>query len=89
MKNLDALPKNHNYSQGIVHDRAARGHTTVLDTGSQQSMVGIGGWEIIKHHEMWIYTQGITIGGSSKAGFCLQLVDERGVVKIAWIESAT
>ena len=44
-------------------------------------MVGIGGWEIIKRHDTWIYVQGVNMGGSSKAGCHLQLVDAKGVVE--------
>ena len=54
----------------------------MLDTVSQQFMVGIGGWEIIKHHDTWIDTQEINMGGSSKARHHLILVDARGVAKI-------
>ena len=54
----------------------------MLDTVSQQFMVGIGGWEIIKHHDTWIDTQEINMGGSSKARHHLTLVDARGVAKI-------
>ena len=44
-------------------------------------MVGVGGWEIIKHHDTWIDSQSLNIGGSSKAGNRLQLVDTSGVLK--------
>ena len=44
-------------------------------------MVGMGGWDIIKLHDMFIYEQGVNMGGSSKAGCRLQSVDARGVVK--------
>ena len=65
---LDTCPRSHKYEQGIFHNGAARGHTAVLDTGYQQSMVGMGGWKIIKRHDTWIYAQGVNMGGSSKAG---------------------
>ena len=81
MQTLDKRPKSQKYAQGIFHNGAARGHTTVLDTGSQQSMVVMEVWEIIKRHNMWIYAQVINMGGSSKEGHRLQLVDARGVVK--------
>ena len=51
VQTLDGLPKSQNYSQGIIHNGAARGHTTMLDIGAQQSMVGMGGWDIIKGHD--------------------------------------
>jgi len=44
-------------------------------------MLGDGGWEIIKSHDKWIDTRGVNLGGPSKAGRRLQLVDARGVVK--------
>ena len=56
VRTLDAHPKNQNYVQGIVHGGSARGHTAVLDIGAQQSIVGIGSWEIIKQHYTWIDT---------------------------------
>ena len=59
----------------------ARGHTTVFDTGDQQSMIGRDGWEIIKRRDNWIDTQGVNMVGPSKAGRRFQLVDARGVVK--------
>ena len=76
-----ARPKLHNHAQGIVHNRIARGHTAMFDTGSQKSMIGLDGWEIIKRHDSWIYTQGVNMGGLSKVGRRLKLVDARGVVK--------
>ena len=44
-------------------------------------MVGVGVWEIIKRHDTCIGAQGVNMGGSSKSGRSLQLVDERGVVE--------
>ena len=44
-------------------------------------MIGRDGWDIIKRHEKWIDTRGVDLGGSSKTGRRLQLVDARGVVK--------
>ena len=44
MQNLYARPKSQNYAQTIVCNGASRGHIEVLDTGSQNSMVGMGGW---------------------------------------------
>ena len=61
----------------------------MLDTGSQQSMVGMGGWEIINHHDTWIDAKGVNMGGSSKKVRRLQLVDARRVVKIVFMGSAT
>ena len=52
-------------------------------------MIKMVGWEIIKRHDIWIYAQGINMGGPSNAGRCFQLVDTRGVMKMIWIESAT
>ena len=43
MQNLYARPKSQNYAQTIVCNGASRGHIEVLDTGSQNSMVGMGG----------------------------------------------
>ena len=57
--------------------------------GSQKPIICMGGWEIIKHHDIWIDSQGVNMGGPSKAGFRLQLVDAMGVANIVWIESAT
>ena len=58
-----------------------RAITIVLDTGAQYTMVGMRGWYIIKCHAMWIDSQGVNMGDSSKAGCRLQLLDARGVVK--------
>ena len=58
-----------------------RAITIVLDTGAQYTMVGMRGWYIIKCHAMWIDSQGVNMGGSSKAGCHLQLVDAKGVVE--------
>ena len=55
-------------------------HVAVFDTGAQQSMLGRDGWEIIKNHDKWINTRGVDLGGPSKTGRRLQLVDARGVV---------
>ena len=44
-------------------------------------MIGKYGWEIIKCHDTWIDTKGVKMGGSSKMGRRLQLVDVRVVVK--------
>ena len=61
----------------------------MFDTGAQQSMIGRDGWEIIRRHEKWIDTRGVDLGGSSKTGRRLQLVDARGVVKKNWMGRAT
>ena len=53
----------------------------MFDTGAQQSMLGRDGWDIIKNHDKWIDTRGVDLGGTSKTGRRLQLVDARGVVK--------
>ena len=53
----------------------------MFDTGTQQSMIGRDGWEIIKHHNTWIYAKGVDLGGHQKTGLRLQLLDARGVVK--------
>ena len=53
----------------------------VFDTGAQHLMLGRDGWEIIKRHEKWIDTRSVDLGGPSKTGRRLQLVDARGVVK--------
>ena len=81
VRTLYACPKSQKYAHGIIHNGAAKGHTAVIDAGSQQSMVIIGGWDIIKRHDTWIDTQGVNMGGSSKAGHRLKLVDTRGVIK--------
>ena len=81
VKTIDARPKSQKYSQRIVHDRVTRGCTVGLDTGAQQSMVVVGGWEIIMRHDTWIDAQGVNMGVYSKAWSRLQLVDARGVVK--------
>ena len=66
--------------QGVVQGGAVA-HVAVFDTGSQKFMLGRYGWEIIKNHDKWIDTRGVDLGGSSKMGRRLQLVDARGVVK--------
>ena len=66
--------------QGVVQGGAGD-HVAVFDTGAQQSMLGIDGWDIIKNHDKWIDTRGVDLGGPSKTGRRLQLVDARGVVK--------
>ena len=81
VQTLYAQPKSQKWAQVIIHDREARGNTTVLDTVAQQSMVGMGVWEIIKRHNISIDAQGVNMGDSSKEGCCLQLVDSRGALK--------
>ena len=81
MQNFDALPNKSKHVQGIVHNGKAIGHTAVLDTGAQQSMIGRGGWKIIRRHDKWIYARGVDLGVPPKAGRRLQLVDVRGVEK--------
>ena len=68
VQTLDDRPKSHNYTHIIFHSGADMGHTAVLDTGSQQSTVGMRVWDIIKRHDTWIDTQGVNMGGSSKEG---------------------
>ena len=81
VQTIDAHPKIQKYAHGIVHGRAARGHNAMLNTRSQNDMVGILSWEIIRHHDMWIYAQEVDIEGYSKAGRRLKLVGARGVMK--------
>ena len=81
MRTFDSLTKIHKHAQVIFHNGIARDHTSVSDTGPQKFMIGQDGWEIIKHHDTWIYAQGVNMVGPSKAGRRLQLVYERGVVK--------
>ena len=76
----DALPNKLRHIYGIVQWKA-RGYTDVFDTGTQQSMIGRDGWDIMKRHDTWIDARGVDLGSSLKAGRRLQLVDERGVVK--------
>ena len=57
------------------------GHTAVLDNGSQQFIVGMGGWEIINRYDNWIYAKGVNMGGYLKSGRLLKLVDARGGVE--------
>ena len=66
--------------QEVFHGGAGT-HVAVLDTRAQQSMLGRDGWDIIKNHENWIDTRGVDLGGPSKTGRRLKLVDARGVVK--------
>ena len=66
--------------QGVVQGGAGA-HVAVFDTGSHQSMLGRYGWDIINNHDKWIDTRGVDLGGTSKTGRRLQLVDARGVVK--------
>ena len=44
-------------------------------------IIGLDGWEIINRHDTWIYAQEFNMGGPSKSGRHLELVDARGVVK--------
>ena len=81
VQNFDACLKIHNHAQVIFHDIIERGHTAVFNTWSQKSMTGWCGWEIIKRHGTWIDAHGVNMGGTSKSGLRLQLVDARGVVK--------
>ena len=53
----------------------------MFDTGSQKSIIGRDGWEIIKRHDTWIDAQGVNLGLPQKTGRRLQLVDARGGVK--------
>ena len=76
----DARHNNLRHIHGIVHGKA-RGHTSLIDTGAQHSMIGRDGWEIIKRHNKWIDARGEYLGSSSKAGRRLHLVDAKGVVK--------
>ena len=89
VRTLYVCPKIQKYAQGIIHDGAARGHTTVLDTEAQQYMVWVGVWEIIHRNDKWIYAQGVNMGCSSKAGCHLQLVDAICVGGGIWMISAT
>ena len=89
MQTLDACPKIQNHAQVIVHNGDASGHTAVFDTWAQESIIGRYGWEIIKRRDTWIDAQGINIGGSSRAGRHLRLVDSRGMAKIFWLGRAT
>ena len=50
MKTLNDHLKIQKYAQGIFHNGATVGHIAVLATGAQQSIVGMGGCEIIKRH---------------------------------------
>ena len=52
----------------FVHNRKASGHTSVFDTGSQQSIIGRDGWKIIRRHDTWIYARGVYLGVPPKAG---------------------
>ena len=79
-RKLDAQPNKLRHVRGVVQGKAS-GHTAVFDTGPQHYMIGRYGWEIIKHHEKWINIRCVDLGGSSKTGRRLQLVDARGVVK--------
>ena len=53
----------------------------MFDTGAQKSMIGWYGWGIIKQNGTCIDARGVNMGGTSKAGRWLKLVDARGVVK--------
>ena len=68
MRTLDVPHRSHKHVQGIVYNGAAKNHTAILGTGSQKYVIGMGGWEIIKRHNSWIYSQGVNILGTSKAG---------------------
>ena len=61
MRDLDEIPKIQKHAQGIVHNGSAKNHTAVLDTGSQQSIIVMGVWEIIKCYDIWIDTQGVNL----------------------------
>ena len=82
LSNMDVQTRNahlksHKYAQVIFHNGYTRGHNAVLDTVFQQYMVGMGGWEITQRHGMWIYSQGVNTGVSSKAGRLLLLVNAK------------
>ena len=62
VQNLGDLSKSKKYTQGIFHNGAAKNHNAVLDTGSQQSMIDMGGWYIIKRHGSWMDGQGLNMG---------------------------
>ena len=68
MQIFDALPKSQKHVQEIAHNRKARGHNAVFDTGAQKLMIGWDGWEIIKRHDTWIDANGVDLGGTPKAG---------------------
>ena len=65
---FDSIPKSYKHAKGIAHNRIARGHTAVFNTGDHQLMIGQDGWDIIKRHDTWIYEQGVNMGGTPKAG---------------------
>ena len=44
VQNFGARTKCHKHTQGIFHDRIARGHTTVFGTGAQKYIIGRDGW---------------------------------------------
>ena len=52
----------------------------MIDTGDQKCIIGTGGWKIIKCHDSCIYSQGVNMGGPSKGGHLLQIIDSIGVV---------
>ena len=56
------LAKNSVHDQGIIHNGVAKNHASVLDTVSQESMIVMVDWEIIKCHNSWTDAQGVNIG---------------------------
>ena len=73
--------KNSVHTQGIVHCLIANNHTYGLDNGALKSMIGMGGWEVINHHDGWIEYQSVNIGQTSKLVHLFHFIDARGTMK--------
>ena len=77
------------HAQVIIHNGVTKKHTTIIDTGSQKSMIGLGKWEIIKCHDIWIDSQGVDIGRSSKEGVNCILLTQGVWLEIVLIVNST
>ena len=61
MQTIDVLPNIQKHSQVIVHNWAAKNHTDMIGIRDQQSIIGMGGWDIIKCYDRWIDSQGVNM----------------------------
>ena len=81
LQTFDVSHKGQKHLYVIFHNGSAKNHAAILDIGAKQSIISMGGWEIIKHHGSSIYSQRVDMGGYSKVGRRLQIGDAKGVVK--------
>ena len=89
VQNIDVAHNMSKHVQVIGYNRATNKNTAIIYTGSQQYMIGMGRWDIVKRHGSWIYDQGVYMGGYPKLGRRLWIIGTRGEVKKIWNGSAT